>query len=381
MTDYRQKIDYSITRLVTQYPFFAPIGLKLRVSENMTIPTIRTNGVDLEYSPIFIESLTLKQTMFVILHEWYHVIRLHHTRRNDRNPKRWNIAADYEINADLKALHGIEEIPGMLYDARYLDMPVEAIYSHLDDQQDQDDQQQQSGQIGEVTDHPALGQQQGQDQQDKTRNEIEQQVKNDIVTGMQLAKMRGQLPAQIERLLGKLVEPQIDWRSALVDFIQTKAKNDYSFARPNTRFAHTGFYLPSLYSEQLPALVFACDTSGSIDEEALREYSTDLINAFESVNISQLFVIWCDSTVNSVQVFEKGDTLDLKPEGGGGTSFRPPFEYVYKNGIEPAGLIYLTDGYCHRFPAEPDYPVLWCVYGKNDGFNPPFGRVLKVNFK
>ena len=65
--------------------------------------------------------------------------------------------------------------------------------------------------------------------------------------------------------------------------------------------------------------------------------------------------------------------------GGGGTDFRPGFEYMEKHGIETDLIIYFTDGYCNSFPDnEPDAIVIWAIYNGVKDFKPPFGDVLHI---
>lgn len=54
----------------------------------------------------------------------------------------------------------------------------------------------------------------------------------------------------------------------------------------------------------------------------------------------------------------------------------PPFRWVDENGIEPKGLIYLTDLCCNSFPVEPDYPVLWVTDLQKAA---PFGETLRIH--
>jgi len=46
-------------------------------------------------------------------------------------------------------------------------------------------------------------------------------------------------------------------------------------------------------------------------------------------------------------------------KGRGGTDFRPVFEHVDKEPIQPACLIYLTDLEGPYPTVPPDFPVLW----------------------
>jgi predicted metal-dependent peptidase len=62
-------------------------------------------------------------------------------------------------------------------------------------------------------------------------------------------------------------------------------------------------------------------------------------------------------------------------EGGGGTDFRPPFQYLEDRHIVPDTLVYLTD-MMGPFPREaPHYPVVWCATTKTKG---PFGETVHV---
>jgi predicted metal-dependent peptidase len=88
----------------------------------------------------------------------------------------------------------------------------------------------------------------------------------------------------------------------------------------------------------------------------------------------------CDTRVTQVQVFERGEPIELKPvQGGGGTSFVAPFIRVGKEGYSPAFLVYLTD-MLGTFPQDdPGYPVLWAST-TSLGRAPvaPFGETIEV---
>jgi|ERR1700694_4557922 len=79
--------------------------------------------------------------------------------------------------------------------------------------------------------------------------------------------------------------------------------------------------------------------------------------------------------VQSVQEFGPSDPITLEPKGGGGTDFRPVFDWVEANDIRPACLIYLTDLCCSSYPALPDYPVLWVTDSRRAA---PFGETLQI---
>src|SRR4029077_10579969 len=87
---------------------------------------------------------------------------------------------------------------------------------------------------------------------------------------------RGPLPAGLGRAVKGVLHPPADWRAVLREFVSASAKNDYSWVRPNRRFAAQGLYLPGLHSEELGDVVLAVDTSGSIDEKMLGVFAREV---------------------------------------------------------------------------------------------------------
>jgi len=169
----------------------------------------------------------------------------------------------------------------------------------------------------------------------------------------------------------------VDWKEMLWQFVDRNSRTDYSWTQPNRRYIHFGLYLPSLKSEELRPIVVAIDTSESIDKDMLEHFSAELTAILESYR-TNCTVIYCDANVQNVEEFGSDDLpIVLKPKGGGGTDFRPPFRYADKNGLSPSCLVYLTDMWCSQFPDEPDYPVLWLRIGKG-GYEPPFGTMVSV---
>ena len=89
--------------------------------------------------------------------------------------------------------------------------------------------------------------------------------------------------------------------------------------------------------------------------------------------------ISCDSEVRHVEKFNQHD-FPVTPEwrGGGCTNYRPVFRHIAEEGLNIRALVYITDGYCDRFPDEkPPYDVYWIVWD-DVPFNPPFGETIYV---
>jgi predicted metal-dependent peptidase len=87
-------------------------------------------------------------------------------------------------------------------------------------------------------------------------------------------------------------------------------------------------------------------------------------------------LLWADAEVAGVQTFERGDPVVCTPKGGGGTDFRPVFNWVEAHEDEDiACVIYLTDMY-GTFPKEaPAMPVLWVATSDVVG---PWGDTIRL---
>jgi predicted metal-dependent peptidase len=119
-----------------------------------------------------------------------------------------------------------------------------------------------------------------------------------------------------------------------------------------------GHYLPSLYSEDLKNIIVAVDCSGSTRQEVPAFFAEidQIVNDFQCT----LTVISHDTRITAIEEFSSND-LPIRPriQGGGGTDFRPVFEYIENSGADPAALIFLTDLYGPFPDRAPGYPVLW----------------------
>ncbi len=370
-----QKIARARAGLILDQPFFGALALRQVLRENPSIKTARTDGQTLEYNPTFIDSLPLEQVKGVLAHEVMHVAAAHHSRRQDRQKRRWNIAADYAIN-DLLVQSGFA-LPAGALRGMGTDKSAETIYNTLPDDppggQGQGDQD--PGGCGEVCDAP------GTDGQAASPGELRQaEAESKVATSQaaQAAKNMGTLPAGLARFVEEVLEARVPWREVLRRFVDQTARNDYTWTRPNARYMAQGLYLPSLYSQEMAPIVIAVDTSGSIRQEELSQFSAEITTIIQDTR-SHATVIYCDTDVAGVEEFDpEGLPIVLHAAGGGGTDFRPPFAHVDTEGLTPGCLIYLTDGECSRFPDAPEYPVLWALTGSSRHFSPPFGEIIEI---
>lgn len=383
MQQISQQMTKARAQLVLRHPFFASIVLSLPVTPDPTCPTAWTNGKVVGYNPEWFDSLPLMHAVTVLAHEAMHIMSLHHIRRQSRDPRKWNVAADYVINAELDS-NGFDFPEKKLLDKRYKGMSAEEVYAALPEpppgkgngggkgrggKPGNDEGEGEGGDpggMGEVRDA-------GTSQAELKRAEEETKIL--VQQALNAAKMRGCVPAGIERLIGEMMEPQIDWRDYVRDFAKRIARDDYTWMRPNRRHIGDGIYLPSLRNEVLGDMIVAIDTSGSIGRRELDPFGGELNGVLHQVSPSKVTVLHADAAVAHVEEFTPDQwPVTLSPRGGGGTDFRPVFDWVRERGLEPECLIYLTD-MVGTFPdVPPDYPVLWVSTSK--GVTAPWGETV-----
>ena len=355
------------TALVLEHPFIGNVALNMPFVPDHSIRTAMTNGKEIRYNPRFMDSMGDEERKFVVAHECFHPMLEHNFRRGERQHKRWNKAGDYVIN-QLLTDEGIGKMPqfGLLNPQLYKagNGSTDGIYNLLPDEPDDGS----GGDGTEAMDDCADG---GGSPAEQAQQAAEWKVR--VAQAAQAAKMMGKMSAGLERLVGEVLAPKVDWRDVLRKFVEKCRSDQRSFARPNRRFLSQGLYLPSISGEALGEIAIAVDCSGSIDDRILAQFAGEINAIKEDGNPTCIHVVYFDSEVSHYEKYERGDTLDIKAHGGGGTAFSPVFEYFAEHDIEPVACIFLTDLCCNDFGDAPQYPVLWVSTDEGEA---PFGEVV-----
>lgn len=387
--DPKNKLQAARTALVLDQPFFGALLMRLKMVEDRRHKTMWTDGVSVGYNPEFVNEITSHELRGVLCHEVLHAVNGHTWRRGDRDPKRWNEACDYAINPIILDDAGLPLPEGALVDPRYKGLSVEQIYGQLrntaqEEHQSSDQIQPKAGQDGNSDSSDGQGGSEGlgwgevRDTPDPDRSaELESEWKMAITQATKAAEMYGKLPGSVRRMVDETLQEKVDWRSILQRFVQQSAQDDYSWRKPNARYLHLGLYAPALHSECMGSMVVVIDTSGSIDNRLLSQLSSEVNAIARGLMPEVIHVLYVDTKVNRADVFERGQEVEFHPVGGGGTDFRPAFDWVDAHALSPSCLVYLTD-MMGAFPdTEPAYPVLWGdTYG---AVSPPWGEAVRIS--
>lgn len=380
--DVFDRITVARVGLLLKHPFFGNMATRLKVkAANDWLPTAAVDGRNLYFNAEFFNAMDNAEIEFVIAHEILHCVFDHLGRRNDRDPKLYNIAADYIVNNILvrDKIGAKPKLVDCFQDFKYEGWTSEQVYDDLYEQADKID----ISELGEMLDeHLDLeNSEHGGDDQNGptyTKEELKQikdQVKESMLSAAQAAGA-GKTPGEVARIIKLFTEPKMNWREILQQQIQSTVKNDYSFSRPS-RKSQYGVVLPGTVNEETIDVCIALDTSGSISNEQLMDFLGEVQSIMDQYNDYNVKV-WCfDTKVYNLEEFtaHNGDLAEYEAAGGGGTDFMANWDFMKEEGIEPKKFIMFTDGYCWGSWGDETYCdtvfVLHSNYDKD--MQAPFG--------
>ena len=165
--------------LVHIMPFFGGFINKLRTIYTFHVETQATDGYNLFVNPQFTAGLDLTGKVFVMAHEIMHCVLNHMRRGAKHDPKKSNIAADYEVNCWINDIglikSSVMEKIGALYDKKYSGWGYEKIYddnpSGPTDSMEPDKSQQQQAQKNQQGQQGQQGGQGGRNQKQEYSEE------------------------------------------------------------------------------------------------------------------------------------------------------------------------------------------------------------------
>ena len=373
------------------------------------IPTAYTNGRDKKYGREFISKLSDPQLRGLILHENLHVALKHigrFTKEFKDSPMLINVATDYAVNDVIKSMNDKEfcQLPeGGLYDEKFHNWSAREIYNYLKSTlppqpkvsisvsggggQGKQGEEGQSQSI-KISIDGKESEVQTTDEHDFNADEMSPAEQAQLSDAIDRALreggiLAGRMGAKVPRQIGDLLEPKVDWKDALREFVTsaTRGSDEYTWRKFNKRMMANDLYMPSMENESVGELIVAIDTSGSIGGVELTEFATELASICDAVTPSKIRVLWWDTAVHGEQVFQDNYTNIkdmLKPQGGGGTHVGCVSEYIAKNKVPCEGVLVFTDGYVEDdIKWDITAPTLWLVT-QNRNFTPPMGgKVVK----
>ena len=363
------------------------------------VPTACTDGRDEIYGRKFVEEQTDKGLSYVVLHECLHKAFRHLSIWRGlfkQNAQLANMACDYVINLMLEEIdpeHKFIEQPTMdgktvgLLDKKYAGMNSKQVFDLLKKEQKKKQEEGGGGEGGEG--------QQSFDEHDwdgaesltkEEVKELEREIEQAVRQGqMQHERLNGKGAGNMGRELDDLLNPKIDWKDALREFIQQTCanKDTSSWRRPNRRFLYQNIYMPSLIGEQCGRLVVGIDTSGSIRQEEITRFLSEVAGIVDLVHPEGIDLIYWDHKIAGHEEYDMNTLQSLatstKPCGGGGTSPACVMEYIEEKHLEPVAVLMFTDGYIGNWGDNWKHPLLWVIQNGGSRIEAPNGRTINMD--
>lgn len=410
-------------RLLVKYPAFASTIVNANYYEK-PVKTLCTDGKDIYYNPNFLNSLSFDEQLFALAHEICHIRSNHILRSKDKNPKLWNIATDAVINALLKD-------DGLLMPQDAINMPnaihysAEEYYEKLlkeqeqnensssEENQFQSEQTQSSGSNGKedskeqnqekssqstsgdeeynnpsnVDDHSmwsktlekeneengkdfkenieAIDEQELFSKNRKEKIENLKKLKEEILkSSMQAGSSTNSEQFSLDNIGQN--KPLIDWRTLLRKSVNIKLNWD-----TRTPEVEYGVLVPKLKRKAYPRTEILLDTSGSIDDEMLKNFLRECKYILQN---TEMWVGCFDTEFYGFKKIDSEKDIDkMTFYGRGGTDFEVAVNSFTKRADNK---IIFTDGYADM--PEEKINAIWVVFGEHK-INPLSGQVIYVN--
>ena len=368
------RVSGCVTELLRKQPFFGSLALRLPLRADASRETLTSDGHELRYAPRWIADTDAHFIETAIARVVLACALKHHTRRNGRDPERWQRAsqlvthalvrdAGFRLPPDAEAWEGmsVEEAYDRLPEPREDDSGGDSGCTGVDgtgagaageqpDGENRDDAGRQpdndnDGESDDPADPPDAGDGQSRDDSDRDGQADSQPSHDSSGTGgvmdapsgaggadsgptpaeltaeeqawdeamhqaLNLAKAEGKASGGIEEAVRGAHASTVDWRTLLRRYMTDAAKCDYSWSLPNRRFIDSGLYLPSIRSEGIETIAVIVDTSGSLPPATLAEFWAEVREIATELQPESVVVLQVDAAVQDASEYSGADLPD-----------------------------------------------------------------------
>jgi len=393
----KKAVDKLITArigLLLKAPFFGNLATRLILTNaDEWLTTAATDGRKFYYNSEFVNKLSVKETEFLFGHETLHNVYDHMGRRGERDPKLFNIAADYCVNADLIDQHigdKITTVP-ILFDAKYKGMAAEEVYEDLfknakkinlqdlldkllDDHMDGDEDGDGNSDDAEGTGRPRK-------LTDEEKKQIKDEITEAVISAAQTVSEKN-LPGNVRRMIKDITEPKMNWREILQQKFKSNIKADYTWMRQSRKSWHLDAILPGQNNANRIEVAISIDSSGSMQPKMLQDFLAEVRGITEEFEDFKIY-LWCiDTEVYNYQVFTPDNVHELETYeimGNGGNAFEENWNFMREQDLNPELFIMFTDGYpCPHWcmPGDEDYCETMFLLHSTTTIEAPFGETV-----
>jgi predicted metal-dependent peptidase len=311
----------------------------------------------------------------------------------DSIARRWNQAADVEVNDDLEAA-GLTA-PGGVISPRGLGLPEGRLAEeYLSLIEVLDTAHRKGGRrLAELIDCGSAADGIEHDYEDSTTGDGLSDTERDILE-LAIAReiethssARMAIPGGWRRWATTRLHPAVDWRAELGAVLRRGVRHatgrvDFSYSRPSRRPVTGGVVMPAMIAPA-PEVALVVDTSGSITPAIMNVLLAEVtaIVSRAAGPCRRLRVICCDLQAHPAQTVRRAEDIELF--GGGGTDMREGISAALALRPRPDLILVLTDGQTAWPDHRPPAPVVIGLVGPGPGHHadappPEWARVVAL---
>lgn len=351
---FEERLEALSKQWFNESPFFNEFVMRFSCREKEDIGTIGLGltedkrNLNIYYNQEFVDSLNDSDFEGIVVHEIMHVVALTQERLGGRYPRLWNMATDITNNYEiLKSSIGgrkltlppngifVSSLDALSPDGYKAKIIAEDIYDfllkHLDSQ------------VSEALNRNNFDNHKELESLETSKNDIEliQQIAKEIVNSAR-ARKYGNISSNLAERIDNLLKPKIRfidnfiYYAQLINFRGNKEKRN-TFTKLNRREFDE---LPGKF-KRTPKINIGADTSGSISEQNLKEFFTEIEHFSRQYEIN---LIQFDCEVKSEQKYTPGLWKKIQIQGRGGTDIACFYNYLDKKKSDETLNVILTDG-------------------------------------
>jgi len=377
--EYMQRLLLARIRILNKHSFYGLLLMNTKFGLDLNCDTAYTDGTRICFSPKFVDELSDSELDFILMHEILHIVLRHCERNGNLNNIIFNIACDIVVNSNIlksndmdiksitlkcdgEAMHiAPDGKEGYLYTAEEVyEMLIDGIKELKFNSFD-------------IHDHWGSS---------KNNQDLWDERIVSAISALKECNGIGKVPLGILREYNKLINPVLNWREILKDFL-SKDIYDYSFNKTDKRY--TDVFLPD-FSEECDIIklniLFVVDTSGSITNKDLGKALAEINSVINESDHLDGYILCLDAKTYDLVPLSEFDINTFQAHGGGGTDFTEFFNNLnnIRNQINSNIdlIIFMTDGR-DTFPNEElrqGIPLLWII--NNDEITPPWGMIARI---
>lgn len=181
------------------------------------------------------------------------------------------------------------------------------------------------------------------------------------------------------RLQSQRTSSSLSWPDLLREWLTKRSRNGWDAPFNNPIFQTTGLIAAGRRTRNAGEIVLVLDTSGSIGQRTYDRFLSEAQAVLDDLKPDKVHLLSVSHVVADAVTLEAGDTVPAKLKGGGGTRFKPAFDWVAKHAHDVDVMVYLTDGYSNDLKdiTNVEFPLLWLSTGERaDKFRA--GEVIEI---